>query len=496
MEAFVQCYNLTGVTIGDGVTNIGENAFAGCNLTSVTIPGSVSSIAENTFFECLYLRNVTIANGVASIGDEAFGNCTPGLTSITMPGSVTNLQPYAFAGCTTLASIYFTGNAPSADFTAFLQDSRAKVYYLPGMTGWSNSFADLPATMLQAYTYVINAGAVTITGFSQPGSAFIPNVSIPDTINGLPVTSITNDAFELDEGLTSITLPATITNIGQAAFADCTNLISVTISNGVKSIGANVFQSCLSLSNLIIPASVTSIGAFAFAGCVSLSSLTIPTGVTSIGPLAFEACLSLSSITIPASVTNIGVGPFYACTNLTAITVDPNNAFYSSVNGVLFDKRQGILVAYPPGLGGSYTVPCSVTNLAQFAFAHCFSLTNLYFKVNAPSIGSSVLLGDTNTMVYYLPGTLGWSSPFAGVPAVLWNPVIQTGDGSFGVSSGQFGFNIAGTANIPIAVEACTNLACPVWTPLQSLALTNGLVYFSEPAQGNGGGRFYRISSP
>ena len=85
-----------------------------------------------------------------------------------------------------------------------------------------------------------------------------------------------------------------------------------------------------------------------------------------------------------------------------------------------------------------------------------------------------------NVTVYYLPGTTGWSTTFAGLPAVLWNPLIQTGDASFGVQNNQFGFDITGAANLTVVVEACTNLASPVWTPLQTVTLTNGLFYFSD----------------
>ena len=91
-------------------------------------------------------------------------------------------------------------------------------------------------------------------------------------------------------------------------------------------------------------------------------------------------------------------------------------------------------------------------------------------------------------------GAILWSNTLASVPALLWNPLIQTGDGSFGISNNQFGFNVTGITNIPIVVEACTNLASPVWTPLQTLA--NGLFYFNEPLLTNSPGRFYRISSP
>jgi hypothetical protein len=95
-----------------------------------------------------------------------------------------------------------------------------------------------------------------------------------------------------------------------------------------------------------------------------------------------------------------------------------------------------------------------------------------------------------------LPGTAGWSNTCDGVRAVLWNPLIQASGENFGVQSNRFGFNITGTTNIHIVVEACTNLASPVWTRLETLTLTNGLFYFSDPQWTDYPGRYYRISSP
>jgi hypothetical protein len=97
---------------------------------------------------------------------------------------------------------------------------------------------------------------------------------------------------------------------------------------------------------------------------------------------------------------------------------------------------------------------------------------------------------------YYLPDTTGWSYPYQFVPFVLWYPLIKTGGGNLGVQNNRFGFDIAGTTNIPIVVEGCTNLAAPVWTPLANGRLTNGLFHFSDPAQAASPGRFYRIASP
>ena len=79
---------------------------------------------------------------------------------------------------------------------------------------------------------------------------------------------------------------------------------------------------------------------------------------------------------------------------------------------------------------------------------------------------------------------------------MLWNPSIQGGDGNFGVQGNRFGFTITGTANIPIVVAACTNLAHPTWLPLQTCTLTNGSIYFSDPDWSNHPTRLYRIRSP
>ena len=144
------------------------------------------------------------------------------------------------------------------------------------------------------------------------------------------------------------------------------------------------------------------------------------------------------------------------------------------------------------------TIAASVTNIGQDAFVSCAGLTSVYFNGNAPTADFTVFHPDTKATAYYLPGTTGWDvfSRNTGVPTALWNPTIQTGDGSFGVRNNQFGFNIAGTTNIRILVEACTNLACPVWTPIQPITLTNGSFYFSEAVQQNLPGSFYRIRSP
>jgi len=204
----------------------------------------------------------------------------------------------------------------------------------------------------------------------------------------------------------------------------------------------------------------------------------------------FAECTSLTSVVIPASITNWGSYAFAYCSNLANVT------FENGVTGI-----GGSAFQYCPSLT-NVTLPPSVATIDNFAFANCENLVGVYYQGNAPATnppppwGGSAFYGSSNVTVYYLPGTRGWGPTYAGRPTMLWNPQAQTTDGSFGVSQNQFGFNIAGTPNIPLVVEASADLAAGSWIPLQTYTLTNGLLYFSDSQWRNYPGRFYRIRSP
>jgi hypothetical protein len=126
------------------------------------------------------------------------------------------------------------------------------------------------------------------------------------------------------------------------------------------------------------------------------------------------------------------------------------------------------------------------------AFMSSTGLTGLYFEGNAPGVGSFVFYGDTNAIIYYLPGTTNWGPIFCGLPTALWRPRVS-GDGNFGVRTNQFGFDINWASGMVFVVEACTNLANPIWSPLQTNTLTGDSSYFSDPNSTNCRRRFYRV---
>jgi len=149
-------------------------------------------------------------------------------------------------------------------------------------------------------------------------------------------------------------------------------------------------------------ATITITGYSGPGGAVSIPASLIGLPVTGIGDNAFQDS-SLTSVTIPATVTNIGDGAFSFSTGLTAITVDPQNTFYSSANGVLFDKSQTTLVEFPGGLGGSYTIPDGVTSIGDYAFEFCTNLTSLTVPGNLTNIGNDAF----TSCLYLTNATIG-----------------------------------------------------------------------------------------
>ena len=266
--------------------------------------------------------------------------------------------------------------------------------------------------------------------------------------------------------------------IGAHAF-DSLGLTNVSIPNSVTSIGDYAFSYCYSLTNVAFPPGLTNIGNGAFWNCGIISAV-LPEGITEIAPSTFGRSY-LRNIVIPNSVTNIGDSAFYGCSELGIVTI-PDSV-----------KHIGWL-AFGNSVIGTVIVGSGVTSIDDLVFWHA-SVNRIFFRGDAPNFGPDAFSSSGPTL-YYLPGTIGWTPTVAGRPAEPWflpNPLILTRSPSFGVQTNAFGFRVSWATNASVVLEACTNLAAPNWTPLATNTLTDGWSYFSDPQWASHPNRIYRV---
>ena len=371
--AFRDNINITSVTILDGVTSIGNYAFKDCSsLTSITIPEGVTSIGDYAFYGCSSLTSITIPSSVTSIGEEAFYICS-------------NIQELRIGDLTSYLNILYSDD----DYSRPLN--------------YANQAVNLYVGGKLTTNLEISSGVTTI-----PAHAFayvnITSVTIPSS-----VTSIGEHAFEDCISLKTVNFgeKSMLTSIGDYAFEECSNLTSITIPSGVTSIGTYAFEACSSLEtvNFGEKSMLTSIGNFAFSSCDSLTSITIPSGVTNIETYAFHDCISLETVNFGenSQLTSIGNYAFYSCESLTSVTI-PSGV--TSIGNYAFHSCDSIT---------SITIPEGVTSIGNSAFSYCINLTSIIIPEGVTSIGDSAFMFCINLTIYCEVSSLpsGWSSSWS-----------------------------------------------------------------------------------
>ena len=309
---------------------------------------SVTNIGISAFQYCRDLVSVVIPNTTKIIGSNAFYDCSS-LCSLSIPESVSEIGSGTFMNCTSLKDL------------------------------------------------TIPASVTTITTYAFYGCTALQSIVLPKNLS-----TIESCAFADCISLTSLYIPTSVKSIGEDAFWNCYSLLSVNIPDGISSIAESTFNECRSLTAINIPESVEIIGRAAFYNCLSLSSIKLPLSLISIGEWAFQCCNSLTTVDIPAAVTTIEYGAFSSCAKLENINVAEENKFFSSIDGVLYNKDATKIVSCPAPRT-EFTFPNSVEVIGMDAFRDCELLSSIAIPNTVKEIESYAFMGCKSLKSVIIP---------------------------------------------------------------------------------------------
>ena len=412
-NAFKDNKTLKSVIMPDTIITIGESAFSGCSsIDSITIPDNVTLIGDHAFNGCTNLEAVTINDNskLTTIGSYAFSGCSS-LTSIYIPDSVTTIKGYAFNNCSNLI-IYCEAASKPSGWNSNWNSSNKKVV-------WS-SYMGINGT-LDDFKYTAHC--------DENGNSYIQinqyigndtNIVIPDMIvineENIPVKVIGNNLFQNNKSILSITIPDSVTTIGDYAFSGCSSLKTIIIGKNsqLAIIGSYAFYNCTSLTSITIPNSVATIGGNAFSGCSSLISIIIPDSVISIGSYAFRYCSNLTIYCEAASKPS-GWNSYWNSSNVPTIWEcngggiyeDYRYTIYSDKNGELFIEIDEYLGSNSCIVIPNYIlvneVKIPVERIGNAAFSGCSSLTSIIIPDSVISIGSRAFEDCSSLLSIFIP---------------------------------------------------------------------------------------------
>ena len=303
-------------------------------------------------------------------------------------------------------------------------------------------------------------------------------LSIDDRTVAVTAYTGDNEAVSIPQQVTYEGTTYTVTRIGDHAFSHCTGLTSVTIPNSVTEIGLQPFFGCLNLTDIIVDpenSSYCSIDGVLYDKEVSIL-INCPEG-------------KKGSLTIPGSVTTIGINAFLACSNLTDIIVDPENSSYCSIDGVLYDKEVSVLIKCPEGKKGDLNIPSSVTTIGDYAFYYCERLKSVTTPNSVKTIGQwafAYCTGLTSVTIPYSVKTIGDNVFYycEGLKSVtIPNSVKTIGQWAFayctGLTSVTIPYSVTTIGNS--AFLACSNLTdIIVDSENSSYCSIDGILYDKE----------------
>jgi hypothetical protein len=332
-KAFWTCTNLVSISLPNTITSIGSDCFFNCtDLTTINIPenASLKSILFRTFTNCSSLTSITIPSNITTLGKEAFSYT--GLTSVTIPATLTSIDSTSFHSCLQLTS--FTVNASNPNYSndatgALYNKTKTILYQYP--LGLTNTFYNLPTTVTtlgkSSFSY---SPHLTTVIFLSPSSLTLIDGTFDTNLGS------TYGAFKNATGLTSLTIPTTVANIGGAnpnqysyAFYECTNLefINFQTNTVLTSLKDYTFYGCTNLTTIYLSPNISSLGVSCFYNCTNLKVFQYSlNGISTLKNNCFAGTTALDYIIIPSSSNN-NVTDLTSIGNSTVVANQPNSIF-------------------------------------------------------------------------------------------------------------------------------------------------------------------------
>ncbi len=306
---------VTELVIPEGVTSIGFAAFNGCSaITSVNLPSTLETIETAAFKGCTSLVAIAVPESVTTIGSLAFADCGA-LTDVTLSGAITEIAPYLFSGCANLLTINVPASVTSISETAFIGAQRLAT-----------------VTVDEANTVYISYCGIVYTE-ADKAIYFVPHSIAGEVVLLDGITEIAAGAFLNYPHIDSLTVPASVTKIGEAAFGGCTTLKSITLPFIGQSLDcaentafSYVFGTVPATLKTVTVLGGTKVADGAFKNCGSIATVNLPEGMTTIGKEAFANCAGLLVLTLPKSVTSVADHAFSECKKL-------NTVYYGGILG-------------------------------------------------------------------------------------------------------------------------------------------------------------------
>ena len=341
--AFESCRELKSIVLPDNLQTIRFNAFQNCTaLTDIKLPSGLKTIESAAFRGCSALTEISLPAALTELGDQAFYDCSS-LTKISFSNSLTELKTATFKGCSSLTYVKLPDGLISLGEYAFAESgltefnapaSLQSVGYRCFMeTPWQKAMRDKKTPVI--------LNDILVDGFACSGDVIIPD--------GIRV--IASHAFADAYQMTGITIPDTVTRIEDAAFTG-SGLTSVTVPESVTEFGEDVFFLCTKLTEASLPKSLKAIPSGTFSNCYKLRSFPCYVGMTGIGDTAFTDCSQLTDIEIPGSVNMIGRRAFMDCYSLSSVTI--RNPYCTISDDEITLPEKTVICGYPDSTAQRY----------------------------------------------------------------------------------------------------------------------------------------------